>query len=84
MSKVLYKALGANLGQAFQDGTHHNNYGSYGLAKCIVEGIKANKLGLVKFLVEDAPPFDPAHPDAVESFGVPASPMESDTKPDGN
>ncbi len=83
-SKVLYKALGTNLGAAFQDGTHHNNYGSYELARCIAEGIKANKLGLVKFLADDVPPFDPAHPDAVETFGVPASPLESTVKPDGN
>jgi lysophospholipase L1-like esterase len=83
-SKVLYKALGKNLGQAFQDGTHHNNYGSYELAKCIVEGIKANKLGLVRFIADDVATFDPAHPDAVESFTVPASPMESTVKPDGN
>ena len=50
MSKQLYEALGpANIGKAFQDGTHHNNYGSYELAKCIVEGIKQNKLGLAKY-----------------------------------
>jgi hypothetical protein len=45
------------------DGTHHNEYGSYELAKCIVEGIKSSKLGITKFLVKDVPPFDPAHPD---------------------
>jgi len=44
MSKTLYAALGTNLGQAFQDGTHHNNYGSYELAKCIVEGVRTSKL----------------------------------------
>src|SRR5450759_89900 len=45
MSLIFYKALGADLGKAFQDGTHHNNYGSYELARCVVEGIKQNKLG---------------------------------------
>ncbi len=29
MSKVFYSALGTNLDKAFQDGTHHNSYGSY-------------------------------------------------------
>jgi len=41
-------------------------------AKCIVEGIKANKLGIAKFLVKDVPPFDPARPDPVGSFKVAA------------
>ncbi len=36
MSRVFYRALGTNLDKAFQDGTHHNNYGSYELAKCVV------------------------------------------------
>ena len=44
MSKTFYEALGPqNAKKAFQDGTHHNNYGSYELAKCIVEGIKAEQ-----------------------------------------
>ena len=83
-SKVFYRALGADLGRAFQDGTHHNAYGSYELARCLVEGIKANRLGLAKFLVTDLPPFDPAHPDPVGTFSVPASPQSSAAKPDGN
>jgi len=84
MSKVFYKALGANLDKAFQDGTHHNNYGSYELARCVVEGIRQNKLGLAKFLADDAGTFDPAQPDAPERFDVPPSPRSSTTKPDGN
>ena len=42
MSKVLYAALGDDLDKAFQDGTHHNAYGSYQLAKCVVQGIREN------------------------------------------
>jgi lysophospholipase L1-like esterase len=84
MSKTLYAALGTNLGKAFQDGTHHNNYGSYELAKCIVEGIKSNELGLAKFLVDDVTAFDPAHPDPIERFKVPASPLRTTDKPEGN
>ena len=83
MSKVFYQALGPDLGKAFQDGTHHNNYGSYELAKCVVEGIKANKLSLAKFLA-DVPPFDPAHPDPVDKFIMPPSQQRDTTKPDGN
>ena len=84
MSKVLYKALGPDLGKAFQDGTHHNNYGSYEIAKCVAEGIRQNKLSLAKFLVDDFAGFDPAKPDAVAAFDVPESPLRSEKKPDGN
>jgi len=93
---VLLKAPAANLALETQgkdvskkafapgDNTHHNNYGSYELAKCIVEGIKAAKLPLAKFIVEDFTSFDPARPDPIESFAVPASPSVITVKPDGN
>jgi lysophospholipase L1-like esterase len=84
MSVVLYKALGTNLGKAFQDPTHHNNYGSYELAQCVVEGIKQDKLPLAKFVVDDCKDFDPAHPDPVNQFQMPASPQKSGVKPLGN
>jgi beta-galactosidase len=81
MSKAFYEALGPqNAKKAFVDGTHHNNYGSYELAKCVVEGIRANNLGIVKFLAEDVPAFDPGRPDAVEKFDIPASPAAATDK----
>jgi len=85
MSKPFYEALGPeNSKKAFVDNTHHNNYGSYELAKCVVEGIKANKLGIARFMVDDVAPFDPSHPDPIENFAIPASPQSSARKPDGN
>ena len=87
MSKLLYEAWGpAASPRAFapNDGTHHNNYGSYELARCIVEGIKANKLGLMKFLATDIGAFDPNHPDSMERFKVPASPQRTQIKPPGS
>ena len=84
MSKIFYKALGADLGKAFQDGTHHNNYGSYELAKCVVHGIKQSKLPLAKCIVKDFGDFDPAKPDPVATFEMPASPNVSSAKPLGN
>ena len=85
MSKSLYEALGpAVIDKAFVDGTHHNNYGSYELARCIVEGIKRNKLGLVKYLAEDVSEFDPSHPDPLSQFKIPASPDRNAKPPDGN
>ena len=84
MSRTFYKALGADLDKAFQDGTHHNNYGSYELAKCVVEGIKQAKLPLAKSIVADFTGFNPAKPDAVATFELPVSPVVSKEKPLGN
>ena len=84
MSRVFYKALGDDLGKAFQDGTHHNNYGSYELAKCVVEGIKQANLPLAKSIVDDFGDFNPAKPDDVATFEMPASPNVSALKPLGN
>jgi lysophospholipase L1-like esterase len=87
MSKALYEAWGPEFSKrafAPNDGTHHNNYGSYELARCIVDGIRSNKLDLVKFLARDAARFDPAHPDPIDSFRVPASPVRTTVKPLGS
>jgi lysophospholipase L1-like esterase len=87
ISKVLYETLGKEgSGILFKpgDGTHHNNYGAYELAKCIVEAIRINKLPLAKYLVKGIPAFDPAHPDPIDKFAVPASSMATDVKPLGN
>ena len=87
MSTPFYEALGPEESKkAFApgDGTHHNNYGSYVLARCVVEGIRANRLGLVKYLSRDVRPFDPARPDPLADFRVPPSPLSSDVKPLGN
>jgi len=84
MSKKFYAAIGADLEKAFQDGTHHNNYGSYELAKCVVEGIKQDHLPLAKFIVPDFGDFDPAKPDAVATFEMAVSPVASRLKPLGN
>jgi lysophospholipase L1-like esterase len=84
MSKVLYKAFGSDIGKAFQDGTHHNAYGSYELAQCVLLGIQQNKLDLAKYIVDDWKGFDPAHPDAIDSLKIPPSPKYDATKPLGN
>ena len=76
MSKLFYEALGprdAHLAFAGSDTTHHSDYGSYELAKCIVEGIRGAKLPLANYLV-DTPAFDPAHPDPPGQFTVPLDP----------
>lgn len=87
MSKILYEAWGSEPSKrafAPNDNTHHNNYGSYELAKCIVEGIRSNKLGIAKYPVKDLRRFDPSRPDLFENFSVPPSPLQTDIKPAGN
>jgi lysophospholipase L1-like esterase len=84
MSKVFYRALGSQIDRAFQDGTHHNNYGSYELAKCVIQGIRNSKLDLAKFISDDFKDFDPGHPDPVDSFEMPASPTRIGAKPLGD
>jgi lysophospholipase L1-like esterase len=83
-SKIFYAALGDALDKAFQDGTHHNNYGSYELAKCIVQGIRDSKLDLARCIVDDFQGYDPRKPDPVDGFVMPASPEVSMVKPEGS
>ena len=87
MSKLFYEALGPKVaGKAFADGdtTHHNNYGSYELARCIVQGIRDAKLGLAKYLVDDVAAFNPSRPDSLAKFEIPAEPRAAAVqKPEG-
>ena len=66
------------------DNTHFNPYGAYELAKCIVQGIRDNKLGIQKYVVKGLPEFDPAHPDPLTGFKWVESPAKATVKPDGN
>lgn len=100
MSKMLFEAMGPegtlkafvhypagtfpDQPKELKDNTHFNAYGAYELARCVVEGIKANKLLLVKYLADDVPAFDPAQPDPVSAWHLPASPSSTATKPYGN
>jgi lysophospholipase L1-like esterase len=84
MSRELYRALGSDLKSAFQDGTHHNAYGSYELARCVVTGIRTRLPELAQRLAADAGHFDPAQPDFPGTFFVPPSPNASMEKPEGN
>jgi lysophospholipase L1-like esterase len=70
MSALFYEALGPEKApQAFagngSDKTHHNSYGAYELAMCVVEGIRANVADLANRLHNDVPAFDPSRPDPI-------------------
>ena len=89
MSTAFYEALGPERSPlAFSNGgkdlTHHNNYGAYELAQCVLQGIRDAKLPLAAFIVDDFTGFDPSHPDAPDTFKLPPSPARNSLTPRGN
>lgn len=100
MSKTLFEALGPDgtlkafvhypahtfpgQDQPLADNTHFNSYGAYELARCVVDGIRQANLGIAKYLNETAKPFDPSHPDPPDAWNLPASPVWTGQKPEGN
>jgi hypothetical protein len=70
MSDTFYEAAGADAPKILADGTHSTAYGGYEFAKCIVMGIKQNKLDLAKYIVDDFKDFDPAHPDSAATLDL--------------
>lgn len=91
MSKTLYEALGPEGSKAAfaepapgrLDNTHHDNYGSYELAKAVVLGLRDANVPAAAYIVDDFA-FDPAHPDPVASFAVPPSPHRTAQRPLGD
>lgn len=91
LSARLYEALGpqkaplafAGSGPS-RDPTHHDNYGAYELAKCVVQGLKDHHLDLANSIVDDFTGFDPLHPDDVDTWSVPASLGRMTQPPRGN
>jgi hypothetical protein len=50
----------------------------------VVTGIRAAKLDLAKYLMDDVPAFDPAQPDSPDAWTLPVSPRFSNRPPRGN
>ena len=92
LSKPFYEALGpeksarafATAGNGQTDNTHHNNYGSYQLARAVVQAIRTQRLPLAAWTVDDFPAFDPQHPDDPEKFSVPSSGNFTNERPLGD
>jgi lysophospholipase L1-like esterase len=87
MSKDLYEAFGKDSsGVLFKegDGTHHNNFGAYELAKLVATALKQQNLPLSKFLKKDFKTLDAKKPDSPENVKIPASPNYQNTKPLGS
>lgn len=70
MSDTFYESAGADAPKILADGTHSTAYGGYEFAKCIVMGIKQNKLDLANFIVDGFKDFDPAHPDTATALDL--------------
>lgn len=70
--------------KALEDNTHFNPYGGYQIARCVVKGIVDGNLPLKKYVIKEFRRYDPAHPDNIRDFDVPATPFISIQKPDGN
>ncbi len=86
-----YEALGPDASaQAFAapegrvDNTHHNNYGSYELARCVAADLASLKIPLAAEVFRDFRKFDPARPDDPKTFAVPASPNFTNQRPLGD
>jgi len=100
MSKIMYEIWGPeesvkafvhypantfpNQPKALEDNTHFNAYGGYELAKCVIEGIRTAVPALYLYIRPDYSGFNPADPDPVATFSMPASPFVEIEKPDGN
>ena len=90
-SILLYQALGS--GKAYlafagtgekRDPTHHDDYGSYELAKIIAQALRTSGLPVAQSIRDDLAPFDPRHPDPVESFDLPPSASYTNERPLGD
>jgi lysophospholipase L1-like esterase len=100
MSKVMYEAWGPqesikafvhypantfpNQPTKLEDNTHFNTFGAYEIARCIVQGIRDNKIPIVKYLKKNIAAFNPAKPDQAANWYWPQSILLAAEKPDGN
>jgi lysophospholipase L1-like esterase len=86
MGAALYEAWGPDAShRAFanmQENTHHSDYGSYEIAKSVVQSIR--DLGIKLPIVEDFTGFDPHKPDTFEGFTLVKSPQVTNVTPLGN
>ncbi len=100
MTRTLYEALGPEASKAafvhypagsypgqnkpLADNTHFNPYGAYQISKCVIEGMKALELDLLRHLRSDYIPYDPSLPDNRATFQWDDSRFVEIEKPDGN
>lgn len=67
------------------DNTHFNPYGAYEIAKCVVQGLREQGVGFVRYLRPEFPVgYSPLHPSRREDFLWTESKRVDLVKPDGN
>lgn len=100
MTRIMYEAMGPEASKGafvhypagsypgqdkpLADNTHFNPYGAYQISKCIIEGMKAIDIELLRHLRTDYTPYNPAHPDERSTFMWDDSRFVEIVKPDGN
>lgn len=66
------------------DNTHFNPYGANQIAKCVIEGMREQKIPLIKSVKKDYKKYNPKNPDPADKFIWDVSDIIDTTKPDGN
>ncbi len=101
MTRELYEAMGPEASKqafvhypantypgqmkALADNTHFNPYGAYQIAKCVIQGLREQNIGFVRFLRPEFPAdYRPSEPDKREDFHWTDSHKTDFVKPDGN
>jgi lysophospholipase L1-like esterase len=86
MGAAFYEAMGPDASHhAFanmQENTHHSDYGSYEIAKCVLQKVRELELKLP--VIDDFAGFDPHKPDSFEGFTLVKSPLVTNVTPLGN
>lgn len=86
MGAAFYETMGPEAShRAFanmQENTHHSDYGSYQIAKCVLQ--KVRELELKVPVLDEFAGFDPGKPDAFETFALVKSPLVTNVTPLGN
>jgi lysophospholipase L1-like esterase len=86
MGAAFYEAMGPDGShRAFanmQENTHHSDYGSYEIAKCVLQKMREVELKLP--IVDEFTGFDPRKPDSFEAFTLVRSPLVTNVTPLGN
>jgi lysophospholipase L1-like esterase len=88
LTATFYESVGQkDAGKLFAgptQGTHHGDYGSYEVAKMVVQAIKDSSLPLAADVVDEWKPYDPAHFDPLAEFKLPADPGRAAQAPLGS
>ncbi|HJZ99343.1 MAG TPA: rhamnogalacturonan acetylesterase [Candidatus Solibacter sp.] len=86
LGAAFYEAMGPDAShRAFanmQENTHHSDYGSYEIAKCVLA--KVLELELKVPVLDEFTGFDPSKPDSFEKFTLAKSPLVTNVTPLGN